>query len=82
MHNLRTERFYNTVTVNGRTAAADGPACDLLPVSSVSEQGINRETLESHVGNPVEVITMRPVEASIAASTTSAADLPQNPLHG
>ena len=25
MHNLRTERFYNTVTVNGRTAAADGP---------------------------------------------------------
>jgi cytochrome c peroxidase len=25
MHNLRTERFFNTVTVNGRTAAADGP---------------------------------------------------------
>ncbi|MFN2445555.1 MAG: cytochrome B6 [Vicinamibacterales bacterium] len=25
MHNLRTERFYNTITVNGRTAAADGP---------------------------------------------------------
>jgi cytochrome c peroxidase len=25
MHNLRTERFYSPVTVNGRTAAADGP---------------------------------------------------------
>jgi cytochrome c peroxidase len=25
MHNLRTERFYTTITVNGRTAAADGP---------------------------------------------------------
>ena len=25
MHNLQTERFYNTITVNGRTAAADGP---------------------------------------------------------
>ena len=25
MHNLRTERFFNSITVNGRTAAADGP---------------------------------------------------------
>jgi cytochrome c peroxidase len=25
MHNLRTERFFKTVTVSGRTAAADGP---------------------------------------------------------
>ena len=25
MHNLRTERFYSKITVNGRTAAADGP---------------------------------------------------------
>ena len=25
MHNLRTERFYNRITVNGRTAVADGP---------------------------------------------------------
>ena len=25
MHNLRTERFFNKITVNGRTAAADGP---------------------------------------------------------
>jgi cytochrome c peroxidase len=25
MHNLRTERFFTSITVNGRTAAADGP---------------------------------------------------------
>ena len=25
MHNLRTERFFHTTTVNGRTASADGP---------------------------------------------------------
>jgi cytochrome c peroxidase len=25
MHNLRTERFFNATTVNGRTASADGP---------------------------------------------------------
>lgn len=25
MHNLRTERFFNEVTINGRKAAADGP---------------------------------------------------------
>lgn len=25
MHNLRTERFFNEVTINGRTASADGP---------------------------------------------------------
>jgi cytochrome c peroxidase len=25
MHNLRTERFFSSITVNGRTAAADGP---------------------------------------------------------
>jgi hypothetical protein len=43
---------------------------DLLPVSSVSEQGITRETLESHAGNRVEV-TVRPVETAIATSTTS-----------
>jgi hypothetical protein len=49
---------------------ADSRSYDLLPVSSVSEQGVNRETLESHVGNRVEV-TVRPMEASIATSTTS-----------
>jgi len=43
---------------------------DVLPVSSVSEQGVNRETLEGHVGNRVEV-TVRPVETSTATSTTS-----------
>jgi hypothetical protein len=40
------------------------------PVSTVSEQGINRETLESYVSNRVEV-TVRPVETSIATSTTN-----------
>jgi cytochrome c peroxidase len=25
MHNLRTERFFKEVTINGRTASADGP---------------------------------------------------------
>ena len=25
MHNLRTERFFDKITANGRTAAADGP---------------------------------------------------------
>jgi len=50
-------------------ALAGTRSYDLLPVSSVSEQGINRETLESHVGGRVEV-TVRPVETSSAASTT------------
>ena len=51
-------------------AVAGNRSYDLLPVSSVSEQGINRETLESHVGGRVEV-TVRPVETSIAPSTTT-----------
>ena len=54
---------------NAGGAAGTG-SYDLVPVSSVSEQGINRETLESHIGNRVEV-TVRPVEPSIAASSTS-----------
>ena len=53
------------------TEVADGTrSYEVLPVSSVSEQGINRETLESHVGDRVEV-TVRPVETSIAPATTS-----------
>ena len=48
--------------------AAGVRSYNLLPVSSVSEQGINRETLESHVGSRVEV-TVRPLEASPAPST-------------
>ena len=51
-------------------AAAGTRSYELLPVSSVSEQGINRETLESHVGGRVEV-TVRPVEASIAPATAT-----------
>ena len=42
-------------------AGAGTRSYDLLPVASVSEQGMNRETLESHVGGRVEV-TVRPVE--------------------
>jgi len=42
----------------------------VLPVASVSEQGINRETLESHVGSRVEV-TVRPVEPSTTPSTAT-----------
>ena len=49
---------------------AETRSYDLLPVSSVSEQGVNRETLDSHVGNRVEV-TMRPMEPAIATSTTT-----------
>jgi hypothetical protein len=51
-------------------AVAGTRSYDLLPVSSVSEQGITRETLESHAGNRVEV-TVRPVETSHATSTKS-----------
>ena len=43
---------------------------DIVPVTSVSEQGINRETLESHVGSRVEV-TVRPIEAAPAPSTAT-----------
>ena len=45
-------------------------AYDLLPVTSVSEQGVARETLARHIGTRVEV-TVRPVEPSIAPSTTT-----------
>ena len=48
--------------------AAGARSYNLLPVSSVSEQGINRETLESHVGSRVEV-TVRPLEVSPGPST-------------
>lgn len=51
-------------------AAAGSPSYDVFPVTSVSEQGVNRETLESHTGSRVE-ITVRPVEPSIAPSTTT-----------
>lgn len=51
--------------------AAGTPSYDLLPVTSVSEQGVSRETLESHTGSRVEV-TVRPVEPSVAPSTTTA----------
>ena len=53
------------------TEVADGTrSYEVLPVSSVSEQGINRETLESHVGSQVEV-TVRPMEAPTTPSTAT-----------
>ena len=52
-------------------AVAGNRSYDLLPVSSVSEQGINRETLESHVGSRVEV-TVRPVEPSTTPTPSTA----------
>src|SRR5262245_28496147 len=45
-------------------------AYDVLPVTSVGEQGVNREALASHVGAKVEV-TVRPVEPSIATPPTT-----------
>ena len=51
-------------------AGAGTHSYDLLPVSSVSEQGINRETLANHVGSRVEV-TVRPLEPTAAASGTT-----------
>jgi hypothetical protein len=59
---------------SGGGAAARAPTTyELLPISSISEQGVNRETLESHVGNRAEV-TVRPVEVAPGApsSTTPA----------
>jgi hypothetical protein len=41
---------------------------ELQPVSSVSEQGITRERLQSYVGKQVEV-TIRPVEVPLAPSS-------------
>ena len=53
------------------TEVADGTrSYEVLPVSSVSEQGINRETLASHVGSRVEV-TVRPMEAPTTPSTAT-----------
>ena len=45
---------------------------ELQPVLSVSEQGINREGLQSHVGKRVEV-TIRPIEVPPAPPSPAAA---------
>jgi len=58
-------------TDRSNTEVTDGTrSYEVLPVSSVSEQGINRETLESHVGSRVEV-TVRPMEAPTTPSPTT-----------
>ncbi len=44
----------------------------LQPISSVGEQGVNREGLQSHVGRRVEV-TVRPGEVSPPTSSSTAA---------
>jgi hypothetical protein len=51
----------------------------LQPISSVGEQGVNREALQSHVGKRVEV-TIRPVEVSpLTSSSTAATDTKAKP---
>jgi hypothetical protein len=52
------------------TATAIKDVYELLPTSSVSEQGINREGLQSHIGKRVEV-TVRPIEAPAPSSSSS-----------
>ena len=53
------------------TEVADGSrSYEVLPVSCIFEQGINRETLDSHVGSRVEV-TVRPMEAPTTPSTAT-----------
>lgn len=65
-------------------AAAGARSYDLLPVASVGEQGLNRETLQSHVGSQVEV-TVRPVEVpagspgATSKSSTPEAKVDQSP---
>ena len=49
----------------------------LQPVSSVGEQGISRERLQSHVGARVEV-TVRPMELLPSAPSTSSVGSPDS----
>lgn len=67
--------------VPGSAAANDG--YELLPTTGLTEQGIARQELETHVGKRVEV-TVRPVEVAPAKSssspaTTSSTAKPQEP---
>ena len=50
----------------------------LQPISSVGEQGVNREGLLSHVSKRVEV-TIRPVEVSPPTSSTATTDTKAKP---
>ena len=66
-------------------APAGARSYDLLPVSSVGEEGINRETLQSHVGSRVEV-TVRPIEVpavspgATSKSSATEAKVDQSPV--
>jgi hypothetical protein len=51
-------------------AAIKKDVYELQPTSSVSEQGINREGLQSHIGKRVEV-TVRPIEVLSPAPSSS-----------
>ena len=52
------------------TATALKDVYEIQPTSSVSEQGINREGLQSHIGKRVEV-TVRPIEVLSPAPSSS-----------
>ncbi len=67
----------NASKTDGGAAAGDG-SYEVLPVSSVSEQGISRETLESHVGRRIEV-TVRPIEAQVVPPSATATSKPTAP---
>ena len=58
----------------------DGNAYELQAATSVSEQGLNREQLQTDVGARVEV-TIRPIEAAAAAAplTTSSSATEKKP---
>jgi hypothetical protein len=60
-------------------SSGQSSAYELQPISSVGEQGINRERLQSHVGKRVEV-TVRPVDSlSPAGSSSTSTDTKAKP---
>jgi hypothetical protein len=56
---------------------------ELVPVSGISEQGLDRKTLQTHVGKKVEValrpVEVQPAQASSSSSTTATTAKPQEP---
>jgi hypothetical protein len=57
-------------TGSSPTGTAIKDVYEIQPTSSVSEQGINREGLQSHIGKRVEV-TVRPIEVLSPAPSSS-----------
>jgi hypothetical protein len=73
-----------TSTPGSAAASQTDIVYELQPVSSVGEEGISRERLQSHVGKRVEV-TIRPVEVapaqpSSSTNATSGAEKPKQPV--